>query len=173
MKNKKGISYLAWTTFVVLTLFLSLSSCCPKVIERTITVTEKVYRDSIAWRDTTISVPIPLEKDQAIVRLGDTSRLETSVAESTAYIDKNGDLRHELTNKKGSLSAVTKIPVRYIFNGVTTNTTQTLTKTEYKDRPLSWWQKFRMSAFWWLLVSTLLLLVWTFRKQLFTLIKRI
>lgn len=34
------------------------------------------------------------------------------------------------------------------------------------EKPLSWWQKFRMGAFWWLLGAVALLLLWTFRKKI-------
>lgn len=148
-------------------LVLCLASCSPRIIREVETVKETVYKDSIAWRDTVLKVPIPLEKDQAIVRLGDTSRLETSVAESVAYITQNGELRHELKNKRGHLSVVEKIPVRYIFNGVTTSQKETVYKTVYRDKPLSWWQSLKIRAFWWLLGAVAALLLWTFRKLLF------
>lgn len=32
------------------------------------------------------------------------------------------------------------------------------------QQPLSWWQKFRLGAFWWLVGSVLALLLWTTRK---------
>lgn len=35
------------------------------------------------------------------------------------------------------------------------------------EQPLSWWQKFRLSSFWWLLASVVVLLAWTFRKVIF------
>ena len=34
------------------------------------------------------------------------------------------------------------------------------------EQPLTWWQKFRQGAFWWLAGAVLLLLIWTFRKQI-------
>ena len=65
--------------------------------------TQNEYTDSLGIKDevkdSIIYVPIPLEAGQAIVTIGDTSRLETSVAKSTAFIDKNGHLRHTLENK--------------------------------------------------------------------------
>lgn len=35
------------------------------------------------------------------------------------------------------------------------------------EKPLSWWQKFRIGAFWWLLGAVVALLLWTFRKLIF------
>ena len=46
---------------------------------------------------------------------------------------------------------------------------------EYKEvkveKELSWWQKFRIRSFWGLLVLSIALLAWTFRKPLLALIK--
>ena len=152
---------------VVLLLVLSSTACAPRIIKEIVTETKIEYRDSIAYRDTLIKVPIPLEKDQAIVQLGDTSKLETSVAQSVAYVDSTGRLHHTLENKKGSLSSVVKIPEQYHFSVSVTTTKETITKVEYKDKPLNWWQKFRIGAFWWLFGAVVLLLLWTFRKLIF------
>lgn len=35
------------------------------------------------------------------------------------------------------------------------------------ETPLSWWQNFRIKAFWGLLILSLALLIWTFRKLIF------
>ena len=150
----------------LLLVLLLPAACSPRIIKEIVTETKIEYRDSLVYKDTLIRVPIPLEKDQAIVRIGDTSRLETSVAESVAYIDSTGFLHHGLENKKVELSALGKIPVHYHFTGVTTTTTETLTKVE-KDKSLNWWQKFRINAFWWLLGALVICLLWIFRKFIF------
>lgn len=150
-----------------LLLVLSLASCAPRVIVERVTETIIEKRDSLVYRDSLIKVPIPLEKDQAIVHIGDTSRLETSVAESIAFVDSVGFLHHKLENKKGELSTIAKIPIRYIFTGVTTTSTETISKIEYKDKPLSWFQRFRLDGFWVLLALVIGLSLWTFRKLIF------
>ena len=152
---------------VVLLLVLSSTACAPRIIKEIVTETKIEYRDSLVYRDTLIKVPIPLEKDQAIVRLGDTSRLETSVAQSVAYVDSTGFLHHTLENKKGNISTVVKIPEHYHFTVSVSTTKETITKTEYKDKPLTWWQNFRLKAFWWLLGGLILALLWIFRKFIF------
>ena len=152
---------------LVLLLVLSSTACAPRIIKEIVTETKIEYRDSLVYRDTLIRVPIPLEKDQAIVRLGDTSRLETSVAQSVAYVDSTGFLHHTLENKKGNLSTVVKIPEHYHFTVSVSTTKETITKTEYKDKPLTWWQNFRLKAFWWLLGGLILALLWIFRKFIF------
>ena len=39
------------------------------------------------------------------------------------------------------------------------------------EKPLSWWQKARIGAFWWLLGGLVLALCWIFRKPLLALLK--
>lgn len=167
----------ARTLSILMTLF-ALSSLSPgcsslwKAKEKVVTVTETVteYRDSTAWRDTTIYVPIPLESDQAIVQVGDTSHRETSVAESDAWVGDDGFLHHELRNKHTSLASQVIFPERYLVSYVknTRERAEIITKEVKVEKPLNAWQRFRIGAFWWLLA--LAAVGW--RKQLLRLIKK-
>ena len=140
--------------------------------ERVVTVTETVteYRDSTAWRDTTIYVPIPLEADQAIVHIGDTSHRETSLAASDAWVGADGFLHHDLRNKPGRIAQAVKLPERYLVSEVknTQEHAEIITKEVKVERPLNAWKRFKIGAFWWLLV--LAAVGW--RKQLLWLIKK-
>lgn len=153
-------------------LFVSVSllpGCSPRIVERIVTITQTEVRDSTAWRDTTIYVPIPLESDQAIVHVGDTSHRETSVAESDAWVGKDGLIHHNLRNKADArLSYGLKLPEHWLYTGVTNTKEheQGIIKKEYVEKPLSWWQKFRIRAFWWLLGGLILSFGWIFRKPL-------
>jgi len=40
------------------------------------------------------------------------------------------------------------------------------------EKPLSWWQKCRIGAFWWLLGGLVACIVWIFRKPLLSLLKK-
>lgn len=150
-------------------LVLCLASCSPRIVERVVKETEiKIERhDSLVWRDSLIKVPIPLGKDQAITHVGDTSRLEIDVAVSEAFVDSTGLLHHKLENKQGTLDAVVKIPSRTIWTNMTNTSRETITKEVKVEKELTWWQKFRIGAFWWLLGAVAALLLWTFRKLLF------
>lgn len=152
-------------------LVLCLASCSPRISggleKEKETGTSIEYRDTTIWRDSLIRVPIPLEKDQVIANLGDTSRLETSVATSVAFIGKDGLLHHSLENKRGTLDTVVKIPSRMIWTSITNTSRETITKEVKVEKELTWWQKFRIGAFWWLLGAVVLLLLWTFRKLIF------
>ena len=119
-------------------LLLAVSACAaPKVVEtvRTETVTE--YRDSTVWRDTTIFVPVPLESDQAIVHIGDTSHRETSVAESDAWVGADGFLHHDLRNKPARIAAGVKLPERFLVTDVknTQERAEIITKEVKVERP--------------------------------------
>ena len=59
-----------------------------------------IIRDSTRFIDSIIYVPIPREKVMEIISQIDTSFLETSVAESKAYVDTNSlMIVHSLENK--------------------------------------------------------------------------
>lgn len=147
---------------------LFLPGCSPKITERIITIMQTEVRDSLVWRDTTLYVPIPLESDQVIVQVGDTSRLSTSVAESVAFVGNDGFLHHTLENKRTPIAYDFKWPERILTTTVTNTTEKAhiITREVKVEKPLSWWQKFRMRAFWWLAGAVLALLAWVFRKPL-------
>lgn len=67
------------------------------------TIERTVYKDSI------IFVPLPAENDAASLPDSDTSRLETSLAESEAFV-KDGQLHHSLRNKETLLPVPVKLP---------------------------------------------------------------
>ena len=170
-------SWMRWCFWigVVLTIIganLLFSSCSTiKYVDRWHTE----YRDTTIvkkeTRDSLIYVPIPLESNQVIVAVGDTSRLETSVAQSEAYVGSDGFLHHKLENKRTKLPAIVPVTGTYIYTGVTQKEAHTLTKIEYRDKPLSWWQSLKIGAFWWLLGGLVLCLVILFRKPLAALLK--
>ena len=161
---------------VALAALLMSVSCSPEIVEKVVTVTVTEVRDSTVWRDTTIFVPIPLESDQAIVHVGDTSHRETSIAESDAWIGKDGMIHHSLRNKTGArIPYDLKMPERWIYTGVTNTKEheQGIIKKEYIEKPLSWWQKLRLRSFWWLCLLLAASVIWIFRKPIVSLIKKL
>lgn len=165
------IAFLVMGMLVVWAMFSATSCSTTKYIDRWHTE----YRDTTIYQkerhDSLIFVDIPLEKNQVIVEIGDTSRLETSVAKSMAFVNDKGHICHTLENKREKLPVLVPVTSTIIHTGVTSNATQTLTKIEYRDKPLTWWQNLRIRAFWGLLVAVVLLLLWTFRKPLLKLIR--
>ena len=176
-KVNKGSRTLSWfvIAFVMIALFLlGLSGCSPKLVPSHEVDTS--HKDSTKvveiTKDSLIYIPIPLEKDQVIAHLGDTSRLETSLARSTAFIGNDGFLHHALENKSDEkLPVVVPVHSKTIFTLVSDKHAEVLTKYEYVEKPLSKWKSFKMGAFWWLVAGIIVLLVWTFRKQIIKLIR--
>lgn len=163
---------LSYTILTSSTLF-ALTGCSlllPRERIVTVTTTATEYRDSTAWRDTTIYVPIPLEADQAIVHIGDTSHRETSIAVSDAWVGADGFLHHELRNKPGRLAHPVQLPERFLVSNVqnTRETARVITKEVKVEQPLKGWMRFKIGAFWWLLA--LAAIGW--RKQLLWLIRK-
>lgn len=160
---------------VILAILLAISSCCPckhlphpgAQVKDSLAVHVK---DSIAIHLIGVSFPIPGESIRETVSVKDTSRLETSVASSIAYIDKDGRLHHELTNKPGSIS--TEVPVEEHFHSADSSHFHSEVKPEIVEveKPLKWWQKFRINAFWWLVLIDIALLAWIFRKRIIKLL---
>ena len=148
-----------------------ICSCSPRIIENIVEKEKIVYRDSVQYKDSLIKIPIPLEKDQVIVHLGDTSKLSTSLAKSVAYVRDDGLLHHSLENKKGTFDVPVKIPYRTIWIQLTSDKEKTITKIEYREKDLSWWKRFKLGAFWPLLVGVILMLLWIFRKPITKLLK--
>lgn len=143
------------------------TSCSPRIVETIKTETIIEQKDSIAWRDTTIFVPIPLGSGETITAVGDTAKAKTAIAEAASWVDSVGKLHLELKNRTGFIQHQAKVPSRTILISVNNTRTETLTRTVEVEKPLSWWQKFRLVAFWWLLGAVVALLLWTFRKLIF------
>ena len=163
-REVKGLKILAFS------FALCLTSCSQKIVDKLVTQTVIEYRDSTVWRDTTIFVPIPLESDQAIVHVGDTSHRETSVAESDAWVGSDGFLHHNIRNKRGKLAQGVKLPEHFLVTGVknTMEHAHVITREVKVEKKLNLWQRFRIGAFWWLLG----LVLFAYRKQLFAAIMK-
>lgn len=117
--------------FAIVSVFILSIMGCGSIKQVPITnTTETVYRDSLILRDSTryidsvIYVQVPREKVMEIISQIDTSYLETSVAESVAYVDTNSlMIVHSLENKDTVLKEKIVYKDRYI----------TETKIVYRD----------------------------------------
>ena len=155
MKLKRAIALL----IILIGIMGMVLSCSPKIIEHT--VTEIEYRDRVIHDTATVEITKEVEK---VVTRDTLSRLEIKYAKSEAMVS-SGLLHHSLESKP-----------QYIKVPVEVHVTDTLWKqSEIKEiqvpveKQLSWWQKFRLGAFWWLLGAVVALLLWTFMKLLFKL----
>lgn len=82
-------------------LLYVLLSGCSTIKEVPIQQIDRIeYRDSVVFVHDTISVPVPYEVIREVIPDIDTSYLETSVARSVAYLDKEKkQLSHSLEQK--------------------------------------------------------------------------
>lgn len=126
-----------WAATVGLCLCFALPSCSPKIVEKW--NTQYVYRD-VHHRDTVIT------KDSVYIRewvKGDTVYIE-KYKDRFVYRDR---WRDSIMVKRDSVAVETLKEVKV-------------------EKPLSWSQKVRIGAFWWLLAGLAACLVWIFRNPL-------
>ena len=162
--------------FLVASLSLPGCSLLRKAFEKTVIVTVTETKDSIIIRDryihdtAKVEIPIYIEKN---VTKDDSSHLENPFAISDAWV-KDGLLHHSLRTRGGTID----VPVDVHVSDTTTihesseSHEELHEKEVYIEKPLTWWQKFRIDAFWWLLGGLVLSLLCLFRKPLFAMIKK-
>lgn len=151
-------------------LIWGLSSCSKTLYDNISTETNSTQKDSTAVRDSLIYVPVPLGRDQAIVHVGDTSRLETQVAFSLAWIGRDGLLHHKLENRPITLPYRITYPEHFHLKVTDTKKAEIKSQAVYIEKSLSKWRKFKIGSFWYLCGAVALLLAWIFRKSLLKLI---
>lgn len=142
---------------VILAVIVAVFACSPKVIVQKEVITE--YRDRIVHDTATVEIPVEVEK---IVTKDTASHLENTYAKSDAVVSE-GFLHHSLE----SIPQIIKVPVEVHVTDTLYKEAEIHTETVEVEKPLTWWQKFRIGAFWWLVGAVVLLLLWTFRKLIF------
>ena len=135
----------------------------PQVIIRDSTVVE--YRDRLIHDTVAFEVPIEVEK---VVTRDTSSHLENTLASSDAVVS-GGFLHHTLQTKPQSIPVPVTIAVRDTVYIEKQSTDTTQTETIEVERKLTWWQRFRIGAFWWILA--LALVGW--RREILALIRKI
>lgn len=168
-----GVKYL----LPFMALWLLSASCAPcrqlpeAVRYRDSTVVRYVDSTVVNVRDSVVLVSIPVESSMAVVPRDYSSHLETSVAESDVWVDDGGFLHHNIRNKPEKLPVV--VP---IYDKARTITSMSghdgeLLRTVEVPVPaeLTWWQRFRIKSFWWLILIALV----GWRRELLALLKLI
>ncbi len=121
-----------------------------------------IIRDRYVHDTVKVDVPVYVEKN---VTQDDSSHLENPFAVSDAWV-KDGLLHHTLRTQ-GKMEVPVDIPVSDTTAIHNENNTATHTEKVYVEKDLNAWQKFRLRAFWWLLVGLVGALVRIFRKWIF------
>lgn len=98
------------------------------------TIERTIYKDSI------IFVQVPAESDAATLPDSDTSRLETSLAESEAFV-RGGQLHHTLRNKETLLPVPVKLPSVIRQEYAYALRDRKVVEVVEVERELSWWQR--------------------------------
>lgn len=90
---------------------------CSTIKEVPINHIDKIeYRDSVVYIHDTVSIPVPYEVVREVIPDIDTSYLETSVAKSVAYLDREKKRLNHTLEQKGNLKAKidTFVVVEYV-----------------------------------------------------------
>lgn len=126
----------------------------------------------------TVEVPVPAESAKQVVP-DSTSHLETSMAESDAWINADGTLGHSIKNKGQPVKAKVPVPVKDTQTNKSSENIKEVPVPYYVEKkvfietPLSAWQKFRIHSFWFLAVTLTASLIYIFRKPLLRLLCRL
>lgn len=117
------------------------------------------YIEKVVTRDSIVLVPLPQESSQSVTPTILPSHLETSLAESDAYVDSLG-LHHTLNNKKGNLQTHTQVTDHYHSEEHYQQKDSTNTHSEAQEveveRESTWWERFRLDAFPWLILALII-----------------
>lgn len=142
---------------------LALSACCPKHYQPQV-----VYRDSVRVEIRerlvydTVKVEVPKVVERIVTR-DTSSHLENDWAMSDASVS-DGFLSHSLETKPHTVYVPVAVPV-HDTTYIEKEAQETVIEKEV-EKPLSRWKSFKLAAFWWLILVTLVELGWIFRKPL-------
>lgn len=148
------------TLFATATLLSLVVSCAaPKVVLEQRDSTVIHIKDSIRFRDSLVLVPVPEGGDKAKLPDTDTSFLQTSVAESEAFV-KDGVLHHSLRNRSEAVIPI-RITIPERIRTEERGLTRYLKQVERieAEKELSRWQRFLQGLGWTALIAVFLWIV--------------
>lgn len=135
------------------------------------TVVHYVDSTIVSVKDSVVMVPVPMESSSAVLPADFRSHVETSIAESDAWVE-DGHLHHNINNKHHEkLPAVVPIvtTAQVIRDESSHDGLKEKVTVKEVEKPLTWWQRFRFGAFYWLLM--LAIIGW--RRELLALLRKI
>lgn len=141
-QDNSWLRWVFWVGLILTTLGLNLAvSCSPKIYERVVYQHDTTYVQSV-------KVDSVYRRDSVFVReKGDTVFIYKERIRDR-YVFRHDTLR---------LVKVDSVAVERV-------------KEVEVEKPLSAWKTAKIEAFWWLIASVLLLLLWTFRKPILKLL---
>lgn len=152
--------YMSSRVSIMVACLLMTACAAPKVVQDYQRDSVVVIRDSVRFRDSLVLVPVPQGSDKAVLPDSDTSRLETDIAESVAYV-ADGKLHHTLRNKEAALIPVTiKLPERLHYETRDKIIYNRIVETVEVEKEFSRLQRFMMSLGWVVLIGAVAWLAW-------------
>ena len=138
---------------------------------------EKTVEREVITEIDTVTVFVEIPAQSAYRETPDsTSHLETDYATSDAWVNPDGTLGHTLENKPQSKPVDVPVPKTTVNNNETEAKVKEVPVPFPKPYPvekdLSWWESFKIEAFWWLIGAIAALLAINFRKPIISLIKK-
>lgn len=153
---------LVFTILAILTIF-AVFGCGTTRPTTTTTQVVYQYRDSIRWKDSTVLVPIPVERYVDVVPAYDTLRLQTTMATSEAWVDTlTHTLKGRLANKPDSIKTIVKFKDRLVT--VTRDSLVTKEIPVEVEVPVRYVPKLYKWCLAWTILSALLFVVWLYLK---------
>lgn len=129
------------------------------------------YRDSVRVevRDhlihDTVAVPVPVEAEKVVTR-DTSSHLENSLASSDAVVS-GGLLHHSLQTKPQTLHVPVAVPAR---DSIIYRDREVVKEVPVEvERQLTFWQRFRIGAFYWILAFALI----GWRREILSILRKI
>lgn len=129
------------------------------------------YREKTVFVPDTVFIEIPAQTAERTTP-DSLSHLENDFAESTAQINQDGSLFHDLKTKPQAKPVPTQKEIQYrdsiVYKDRIVKVRVTETKTVEVEKKLSWFQKAQIYGFW----ALLLLFAIIYRKRIFGAILR-
>lgn len=148
---------------VVLALLAGAGGCGVTRPVETITKVVYEYRDSVRLRDSTILVPIPVERFVDVVPVYDTLKLETGVAAAAAYVDTlTHTLKGKLVNKPDSLRTIIRYQDRLVT--ITKDSISIKEVPVEVEVPVRYVPKLYKWCLAWAILSVVLFALWVYLK---------
>lgn len=124
----------------------------------------------------TVEVPIP-QQSESIVTAADTSRVETDIAVSEAWINEDGTLYHSIANKPVTCTAETYVPQTTTDHNIETIKTKEIPVPQpyavEVERKQTLTEQIKLSSWWLLLIISLLSIGYILRNPLYKLVRKI
>lgn len=133
------------------------------------------YIETVRIDTVTVEIPVPMESAKQVVP-DSTSHLETSLAESDAWLNPDGTLGHSIKNKQQNLKADVPVPAKDTQTNSTSASVREIPvpypEPVYIERDFTKWESFRMGAFWYLIGLSVISIAIVFRKPLFNILRK-